>query len=299
MKINELLKESDNREAYDTGFDDARNHRPKKSPLSFSSSFGQYAVNYFKGYDEGKAANDHEDWQEKTAAKRQGQHYHESSDQFGHYDSSTKYGIWASVSGGQTGSRAAWAKKDGERIEVDSYEEATEIAREYMKMAGNRMSGPRFKYQPMELHESKRTEHKGYYGKDGTWFPNEEEYAASLKGDPNEEREESKKKIDESYQYAMQGEEYFTHEEYEAGQAELKASGGIGMFPSAEAREKYKPFGKLGKLTKPEQVMQHQLAGISKHEWLFHQQYAGGSEIQCRICGRIQRLNKKGRPINR
>jgi hypothetical protein len=106
-------------------------------------------------------------------------------------------------------------------------------------------------------------------------------------------------KLEESYQYAMQGEEFFTHEEYQAGLEELKATGGIGLHPSREAREKYKPFGKLGKLTKPEQVMQHQLAGIPKHDWAFHAQHASGSEMQCRICGRIQKMSAKGRPINR
>ena len=180
-----------------------------------------------------------------------------------------------------------------------------------------------------------RAEHKGYFGKDGKRYTTKEECdeanipdlevgdeikvgkfrnsKTNVKGFKKDDNGQpvvktgkgDKKaysfrvsKLEETYQYARRDEEYFSNEEYEAAQAELQSMGG-GMFPSKAAREKYKPFGKLGKLTKPEQVMQHQLANAPKHDWLFHQQYAGGSEVQCRICGRVQRLNNKGRPVNR
>ena len=106
------------------------------------------------------------------------------------------------------------------------------------------------------------------------------------------------REIKETYEYARRDEEFFTNADYAAADAELQAMGG-GMYPSKETREKYKPFGKLGKLTKPEQVMQHQLAGIPKHDWAFNAQYSGYSEMQCRICGRTQKVDPKGRPIRR
>jgi len=105
-------------------------------------------------------------------------------------------------------------------------------------------------------------------------------------------------KLQETYQYAMRDEEFFTHEEYEKAQAELTAMGG-GMYPSKAVREKYKPFGKLGTTTKPEQVMQHQLAGINKHDWAFSAQYSGYSEQECRICGKRRKVSAKGHDIRR
>jgi len=64
------------KKAYDMGFDDARNSRPKKAA---HTSFGPYATDYYKGYEIGRSHLDHEAWQEKTAAKRQGRHYHEGA----------------------------------------------------------------------------------------------------------------------------------------------------------------------------------------------------------------------------
>jgi len=181
-----------------------------------------------------------------------------------------------------------------------------------------------------------RAEYKGYFGKDGKRYDTKEECdeanipdlevgdeikvgkfrnsKTNVKGFKKDDNGQpvvktgkgDKKaysfrvsKLEETYQYARQGEEYFSNADYAEAEEELKAMGGASLHPSKEAREKYKPFGKLGKLTKPEQVMQHRLANAPKHDWLFHQSYAGGSEVQCRICGRIQKLNDKGRPVNR
>ena len=63
------------KKAYDMGFNDAKSSRPKKAA---HTSFGPYATDYYKGYEIGRSHLDHEAWQEKTAAKRQGRHYHES-----------------------------------------------------------------------------------------------------------------------------------------------------------------------------------------------------------------------------
>jgi len=64
------------KKAYKMGMEDAISYRPKKNA---ENSFGPYASEYYKGYKEGEASNDHNDWREKTAAKRQGRHYHESA----------------------------------------------------------------------------------------------------------------------------------------------------------------------------------------------------------------------------
>lgn len=63
------------KKAYEMGLDDGKNSRPKKKG---ETSFGQYAKDYYKGYDDGKSVEDHEAWQEKTAVKRTGSDYHES-----------------------------------------------------------------------------------------------------------------------------------------------------------------------------------------------------------------------------
>ena len=55
--------------------------------------------------------------------------------------------------GGATGYREAWAKNRGERVEVGTYEEAQELAREYTK--GISMHGQaRFVFTAMEIDES-------------------------------------------------------------------------------------------------------------------------------------------------
>jgi hypothetical protein len=64
------------KKAFTRGVEDATSYKPKAVPQEFAD----YAQAYFKGYAEGQAINDHEDWREKTAAKRQGRHYHESID---------------------------------------------------------------------------------------------------------------------------------------------------------------------------------------------------------------------------
>ena len=45
----------------------------------------------------------------------------------------SRYGIWATVSGGSTGTRSAWTKSDGERMEFETYEEAEAVANEYQQ----------------------------------------------------------------------------------------------------------------------------------------------------------------------
>ena len=74
LKI-EVIEESGAKKAYDMGLDDGKSSRPKKDA---EKSFGPYAKDYYKGYDDGKSADDAEAWKEKTAAKRKGRMYHES-----------------------------------------------------------------------------------------------------------------------------------------------------------------------------------------------------------------------------
>lgn len=74
-KVNEDARTGGAKKAYDMGFSDAKSSRPKKAA---HTSFGPYATDYYKGYEIGRSHLDHEAWQEKTAAKRQGRHYHES-----------------------------------------------------------------------------------------------------------------------------------------------------------------------------------------------------------------------------
>jgi len=64
------------KKAFVRGREDATSYKPKVVPAEFA----EYAQTYSKGYEEGQAINDHEAWQEKTAAKRQGRHYHESEE---------------------------------------------------------------------------------------------------------------------------------------------------------------------------------------------------------------------------
>jgi len=77
-KPNEVIEESGAKKAYSMGLDDGKNSRPKKKA---EKSFGDYANEYYKGYEDGKAAEEHEAWKEKTAAKRTGRDYHESTDE--------------------------------------------------------------------------------------------------------------------------------------------------------------------------------------------------------------------------
>lgn len=53
-----------------------------------------------------------------------------------------------------------------------------------------------------------------------------------------------------------------------------------------EQREAYKPFGKLGKLTTPEQVIQHRVDGSNKHDWGFDYQVAEFTQFMCSVCGK-------------
>jgi len=75
FKNTPLTEDGGAKKAYDMGLDDGKNSRPKKKA---EKSFGSYAKDYYKGYDDGKAAEEHEAWKEKTAAKRTGRDYHES-----------------------------------------------------------------------------------------------------------------------------------------------------------------------------------------------------------------------------
>ena len=74
-KLKESARIGGAKKGFDMGLGDALDGRPKKNA---EQSFGPYAKDYYAGYKEGQASNDHNDWQEKTAAKRQGNHYHES-----------------------------------------------------------------------------------------------------------------------------------------------------------------------------------------------------------------------------
>ena len=64
----------------------------------------------------------------------------------------------------------------------------------------------------------------------------------------------------------------------------------------SELRKKYKPFGKLGSLTKPEQVLRHQVTKTNKHDWGFDAQVTRDVARQkCRICGMTRDVDQKGR----
>jgi len=65
-------------------------------------------------------------------------------------------------------------------------------------------------------------------------------------------------------------------------------------FSPQEQRKEYKPFGRLGKLTTPQQVMMHQVDGSKQHDWGFDAQYPGYTQEKCRICGRTQYRYKNG-----
>jgi len=77
LKKKEVVEEGGAQKAYKMGLDDGFNSRPKKKA---EDSFGPFADDYYKGYEDGKAAEDHDAWKEKTAAKRQGRDYHESAE---------------------------------------------------------------------------------------------------------------------------------------------------------------------------------------------------------------------------
>jgi len=71
-----------------------------------------------------------------------------------------------------------------------------------------------------------------------------------------------------------------------------------------ERRETYKPFGKLGKLTKPEQVLRHKVFGTNRHDMSFDAEFAAGrrgslvTEYKCIECGKVIRQNQKGNRVN-
>jgi len=73
-KVDPII-EGGGQKAFEMGLDDGKKERPKKDA---EASFGPYADEYYKGYSEGRDIADHEAWQEKVAAKRQGADYHES-----------------------------------------------------------------------------------------------------------------------------------------------------------------------------------------------------------------------------
>jgi hypothetical protein len=66
-----------------------------------------------------------------------------------------------------------------------------------------------------------------------------------------------------------------------------------------ERKEEYKPFGKLGKLAKPEHVIRHRVFGTNKHEWAFAAQYPGKIEQRCRQCGASRQVSEKGNILYR
>lgn len=68
---------------------------------------------------------------------------------------------------------------------------------------------------------------------------------------------------------------------------------------SNERKTAYKPYGKLGKHTKPEQVLKHKAFGDPKHRWSFDSQYTGYSEEKCRICSRTRYIRANGQPFYR
>jgi hypothetical protein len=71
-----------------------------------------------------------------------------------------------------------------------------------------------------------------------------------------------------------------------------------------ERRETYKPFGKLGKLTKPEQVLRHKVFGTTRHNNSFDAEFAAGrrgtvvTEFKCSECGKVIRVDRKGNRVN-
>jgi hypothetical protein len=71
-----------------------------------------------------------------------------------------------------------------------------------------------------------------------------------------------------------------------------------------ERRETYKPFGKLGKLTKPEQVLRHKIFGTKKHHMVFDAEFRAGrrgslvTEYKCIECGKVIRQNQKGNRVD-
>jgi len=77
-----------NKAAYELGFKSGKAGKSSKSLLTVAAlkkSFGnsdEVVQSYVQGYKDGhrefSAVSDHEAWQEKTAAKRDGRHYHES-----------------------------------------------------------------------------------------------------------------------------------------------------------------------------------------------------------------------------
>jgi len=62
-----------------------------------------------------------------------------------------------------------------------------------------------------------------------------------------------------------------------------------------ERREVYKPFGSLGKLTSPEQVLYHKIDGSKKHDWGFDYEVAEFTQFMCTICGKTNRIRRKQR----
>jgi hypothetical protein len=62
-----------------------------------------------------------------------------------------KFGIWATVTGGVTGSRAAWLKRDDERVEFETRAEAEQEADRLNNEMNNTYSRAYFRYYAKEL----------------------------------------------------------------------------------------------------------------------------------------------------
>ena len=57
-----------------------------------------------------------------------------------------KWGVMARVTGGVTGTREAWLKQDGERMEFDSEDEAKQVALQRSEDANSGITATRFHY---------------------------------------------------------------------------------------------------------------------------------------------------------
>jgi len=62
-----------------------------------------------------------------------------------------------------------------------------------------------------------------------------------------------------------------------------------------EQRENYKPFGRLGKLTSPEQVLYHTVDGSREHDWSFDLEVAEFTQFMCTVCGKVNKVRRKQR----
>lgn len=61
------------------------------------------------------------------------------------------YGIWATVSGGVTGSRSAWFKTNGEQFETQSLPYAERMATNLNQQMNNHPGPARFHYEVVQL----------------------------------------------------------------------------------------------------------------------------------------------------